>query len=166
MKAATAGQKAAWYPVPDDVVSARVCRMSGKLATPGCEQVPVVSKSGEMQIRSMAYYEYFKRGTEPNEPCDLHGSPSLFNRIVGLFSGSGLQPVPESVVPPAPSPTTGERAPAIAQAPVNTPAAASQDEAPKKKRGFWSRLFGFGKKDKDKDKNKNNGEDKDKDPEK
>ncbi len=151
MKIATEGQKAKWYPVPSDVVSVRVCRMSGKLATPGCEHVPVVSKGGDLQMRSMAYYEYFKRGTEPTQECDLHGGPSLLNRIVGLFSGSGLKPVPEAVVPPAPSPTTGDRPTSVSEAPPDSqPPAASQDEAPKKKRGFWAKLFGLGKKDKDK----------------
>ena len=157
MNEATAGQKPQWYPVPPGVVSARVCRLSGKLATPGCEHVPVVSKDGQLQIRSMAYNEYFARGTEPHDFCDLHGSPSIFNRIVGLFSGSGLQPVPEWAVPPAPA--AQPSAPTIGQPAGTNPDAATptagQNQEQQKKRGFWAKLFGLGKKDKkDRDKKK------------
>ncbi len=151
MKTATTGQKPQWYPVPANVVSARVCRLSGKIAVDGCEHVPVVSKTGEVQIRSMAYYEFFARGTEPTETCDLHGSPSIFNRLAGLFGGggSGLKPVPQSAVPPAPAATSGQ--PAQAASPAQPQQAQQQVEQPKKKRSFWSKLFGIGKK-KDKDK--------------
>ncbi len=160
MKTVTDGAKPEWYPVPSNVVSARVCRMSGKLATDGCERVPVTSKSGDLQVRSMAYYEYFVRGTEPTETCDLHGGPGLLHRIVGLFSGSGIQPVPESVVPPAPSATSGDHRAATVGPPV-VPAdgkpAADDGDQPKKKRGFWSRLFGLGKdKEQKKDDRKKN----------
>ncbi len=156
MKAVTAGEKPQWYPVPANVVSVRVCRMSGKLAVDGCEHVPVVAKDGEVQIRSMAYYEYFARGTEPSDACPLHASPSIFERIAGLFGGSGLQPVPDSAAPPAPAPTAGERAAAPGpQAPASVTAGSPNStderaEQPKKKRGFWSRLFGIGKKDRKK----------------
>ena len=44
---------------------ASVCRLSGKLATDGCQDVEVVDKDGELERRSMVYTEYFARGTEP-----------------------------------------------------------------------------------------------------
>jgi len=153
MKAATAGEKPQWYPVPANVVSVRVCRMSGKLAVDGCEHVPVVAKDGDVQIRSMAYDEYFARGTEPTELCPLHSSPSIFSRIVGLFGGSGLQPVPETAAPMAPSATSGTHVPSATQSPASGaqagPAnpAGGQPQQPKKKRSFWQKLFGIGKKD-------------------
>jgi penicillin-binding protein 1A len=155
MKAATAGAKSQWYPVPANVTTARVCRMSGKVSVDGCEHVPVVAKDGTVQVKSMAYYEYFARGTEPTDSCPLHSSPGLFGRIVGLLGGSGIQPVPEAAAPPAASPTAG-----AASAAPQAPSAASTDghqapdgkaEQPKKKRSFWQRLFGKRDKD-DKDK--------------
>ena len=151
MKAATARDQPQWYPIPSNVISVRVCRLSGKLAAEGCEHVPVVTKAGAIEVRSMAYYEYFARGTAPTETCDLHGTPSILNRIVGLFGGggSGLQPVPESVAPPSPSATAGQPAspssPSASQ-PPSPQASQQQAEPAKKKRGFWARLFGLGKK--------------------
>jgi hypothetical protein len=150
MKVATARDKPEWYPVPPGVVSARVCRLSGKLATDGCEHVPVVTKAGAMEMRSMAYYEYFARGTEPTQTCPLHGSPSILNRIVGLFGGnSNLPPVPEAAAPP-PTPTTPAHAPPSATAGQQPGAAAQAQAEQPKKRGFWSKLFGLGKKKDDK----------------
>jgi penicillin-binding protein 1A len=147
MKAATASDKPQWYPVPAGVVSARVCRLSGKLAVDGCERVPVVTKAGEIDVRSMAYYEYFARGTEPTQTCALHGGSSILNRIVGLFGGtaSGLQPVPESAVPPAPAPGPGQATSPAATA-GQPPSDQGRAQQPKKKRSFWSKLFGIGKK--------------------
>ncbi len=155
MKQAPADAKPQWYPVPANVVSVRVCRMSGKLAVDGCEHVPVVTKNGDVQVRSMAYYEYFVRGTEPTETCDLHGAPSLLNRLVGVFGGGNAQqPVPLSSLglptAPAPSPVVTEKPTAGQQ-----PQASADKEQPKKKKGFWSRLFGLGKKkDKEQDEKK------------
>jgi 1A family penicillin-binding protein len=146
MKRATAGAKAQWYAVPANVVSMRVCRMSGKLAVDGCEHVPVVTKSGDVQLRSMVYDEYFLRGTEPTETCDLHGGPSLLNRLVGIFGGgSAQQPVPLSSLgpPPAPRPSSS----AIEPTAGRQARASGEPEQPKKKRGFWSKLLGLGKKE-------------------
>ena len=51
---------------------ATVCRISGKLASEGCNHVEVVGKDGQIETRSMVYTEYFSRGTEPTEYCELH----------------------------------------------------------------------------------------------
>ena len=149
MKVATATDKPQWYPVPPGVVSARICRISGKLAVDGCEHVPVITTSGEMETRSMAYYEYFVRGTEPTETCDLHGSPSILNRIVGLFGGGSAPaaPVPQTVIG---APGNDPAAAQATQPTAGQQTAKPETEEPKKKRGFWSKLFGIGKK-KDKD---------------
>ncbi len=146
MKEATAGAKPQWYPVPANVVSVRVCRMSGKLAVDGCEHVPVVTKDGDVQVRSMAYYEYFVRGTEPTETCDLHAAPSLLNRLVGVFGGSRQQVVPLSSLglPAAAPPGAAPPQPTAGQQPQQSTSVEQQQ--PKKKRSFWSKLFGIGKK--------------------
>src|SRR4029077_14085548 len=41
MKADTSHDKPAWFPVPAGVTTASVCRLSGKLATDGCQHVEV-----------------------------------------------------------------------------------------------------------------------------
>ena len=63
MKAATGNDKPEWFRAPAGVTTASVCRLSGKLATEGCEHVEVVDKHGELIRKSMVYTEYFDRGT-------------------------------------------------------------------------------------------------------
>jgi hypothetical protein len=134
-----------------------VCRVSGKLPNGGCEHVPVVSRDGYVESRSMVYTEYFARGTQPNDVCPLHPAPSLLDRLAGIFGGDSDAPLPadEIGVSSPVRPTTGSPAPpspaafprpADAKPAVDKPEPEPQPEAtaeePKKKRGFWSRLFG------------------------
>jgi len=141
MKVATAGDKPEWFKAPSGVTTASVCRLSGRLATAGCEDVEVVGKNGELLRKSMVYTEYFDRGTEPTGYCDLHPIPGALGTLAGLF-GSDVHPAPPRIedtgtrqgVPPVAVATSGEGAHAEPLAP-----------APQKKRGFWSRIFGKGK---------------------
>jgi 1A family penicillin-binding protein len=143
MKEATKGDKPEWPVPPTGVTTATVCRLSGKLATEGCQDVEVVSNTGHIERRSMVYTEYFANGTAPESYCDLHPTRGIMTRIAGLFGG-GEHPAPPSVqntgLPPAPAATSGT-------APVAEPPLVNPPEPPKKKRGFWSRLFGIGKDD-------------------
>lgn len=156
MSAATKGAKPEWLARPKEVVAVDVCRISGKLPAGGCDSVEVVSREGDSEIRSMIYTEFFRRGTTPQDACPLHQSPSLLDRIAGLFGSAPGEPVsPEAAGTassrPAPPPTpTGTTA---TTTPAPTPAPETAQPAPKKKRGFWSRIFGVGK-DKDDGKKK------------
>jgi membrane carboxypeptidase/penicillin-binding protein len=142
MKLATRGDKPEWVTPPAGVTTASVCRLSGKLATEGCQDVELVDDHGRLERRSMVYTEYFARGTQPTEYCDLHPTHGIFGKVAG-FLGGGEHPAPpriaDAVLPP-PSPAV-------------VPAAGSADPgetappAPKKKRGFWSRVFGIGRDD-------------------
>jgi penicillin-binding protein 1A len=145
MKEATAGDKPVWFARPDGVVGVDVCRLSGKRPAGGCYDVHVVSNTGETRSRSMVYTEYFAGGTQPMEECPLH-QRSVFDRVAGIFGTSPEPPpvIPEAAAPPpVVSPTTPE--PSVTAAP---PATAQKVEEPKKKRGFWSRIFG--RRDRDK----------------
>ncbi len=63
---------------PDKIVTASVCKKSGKLAISGvCDQDP---------RGSMIYQEYFIRGTEPKSSCDKHLS-------IPVCKATGLLPV-------------------------------------------------------------------------
>ncbi len=140
MKGATSGDKPDWLIPPSGISTAQVCRLSGKLATEGCQDVEVVSNNGQIDRRSMVYTEYFARGTVPDAYCDLHPTRGIMNKIAGAFGAGTDAPAPTPVantgLPPAPAATSGTTpAPEIAAAP----------EAGKKKRGFWSKLFGLGK---------------------
>jgi penicillin-binding protein 1A len=142
MKVATATDKPEWFKAPPGVTTATVCRLSGKLATKGCEDVEVVGKNGELLRKSMVYTEYFDRGTEPTTYCELH-QHGLLGTLAGIF-GSDVNPAPPRVEDAGTRPGT----PPVA---VATSGDANHVEAPqpevKKKRGFWSRIFGKGKGD-------------------
>lgn len=145
MKVATRGDKPGWFTPPSGVTTANVCRLSGKLATDGCQQVDVVDDHGQIDRRSMVYTEYFAPGTAPTAYCDLHPTRGIFGKIAGLLGAGDDRPLPpyanEIGLPPS-------SAASAAQVEVGS---AGQGEVapppPKKKRGFWSKLFGLGKDD-------------------
>jgi membrane peptidoglycan carboxypeptidase len=144
MKIATRGDKPEWFTPPAGVTTASVCRMSGKLATDGCQQVDVVDEHGQLERQSMVYTEYFAPGTVPTAYCDLHPTRGLFSKIAGLLGG-GVDDHP-------PPPRIADVVPPASAAPPQTAVGSSGEaEAPppaqKKKRGFWSKLFGIGKDD-------------------
>lgn len=159
MKAATQGDKADWLERPEGVIGVEVCRLSGKRPVDGCSHVEVETKSGDVQVRNMVYTEYFVRGTEPYETCDLHGG-NFFKELAGIFRGGGPEPVKvdEAGLPvnqaPQPSKTdadAAERASKGELKPAETAEQkAEQNEPEKKKKGFWGRIFGSRKKDDDK----------------
>src|SRR5206468_129993 len=69
MKAATKDDKPEWFTPPPGITTANVCRLSGKLAGEGCQDVDVVARDGTLERRSTIYTEHFVRGTEPNMAC-------------------------------------------------------------------------------------------------
>jgi 1A family penicillin-binding protein len=141
MKVATKDDKPEWFKAPSGVTTASVCRLSGKLATEGCEDVEVFSRDGQLIRRSMVYTEYFDRGTEPTTYCDLHPTRGILGKLANVFSGEEKPQPPRIEVtglPPVAVATSGAT-PAPALEHVEMP-----PDPPKRKRGFWSRLFGKG----------------------
>ena len=166
MSVATDGDKPEAFRRPDGVSGVTICRITGKRAVEGCSRVPVEGEDGAVEIRSMAYTEYYRRGTEPGGECEEHQGAGFFERIAGFF-GKDTDPkpisaeqagLPSATIPrdvPAP-PTVREDDDAQREAERRAEAARAEErreakadeEAPKeKKRGFWGRLFG--RKDKD-----------------
>ena len=157
MKVATRDDKPDQFERPAKVVGINVCRVSGKLPNGGCDDVEVVTRDGLLERRSMIYTDYFVKGTQPTTVCPVHEPLSLLDRLAGVFGkDTHAPPVPADQVglsvpsvagtsspasaPPTNRPTTAKSAPPETSAPA---------EEPKKKRGFWSKVFGIGK-DKDK----------------
>ena len=144
MKAATAGNRPAWFSPPAGVTTAVVCRVSGKLATSGCEHAEVVDDTGQSTRRSMVYTEYFASGTEPTGYCDVH-TLGILRKFATFFGASPAPRTPAPIVSntePTPHPRV-EPPPAVEAPPP---------EQPKAKRGFWSKVFGIKREDKkDKD---------------
>jgi len=148
MKGATASAKPEWLAPPDDIVSVSICRLSGKRPAPGCDSAHVVLDDGTTAERSTVMTEYFVRGTEPQDTCNLHVGRSLFARV-----GDWLREAPT---------VAHEQRPEVAATPPASPAPAANAargsaevraaETPAKKRGFWSRIFGRGDKGEEKKK--------------
>jgi penicillin-binding protein 1A len=164
MKRATKGDKPDWIEKPANVVGVNVCRISGKLPNTGCDSVQVVTKDGEVETRSMIYTDYFVRGRQPTTICPLHEAPSLFDRLAGIF-GKGNNTAAIAVdgaalptVPPTSTSGSTAKTKATVKADAKDTTERTQEE-PKKKRGFWSRLFGGGGNDKDDDKGKDKKQD-------
>lgn len=134
MKVATRADAPKWLTPPSNVTRLAVCRVSGKLATSGCDHVTVTASDGAVSQRSTVYLEYFAAGTEPIESCDLHATRGIFSRIASAV-GVGRKLLPQP--PVLASTATG---PSLEAGPV-------QSAPAPKKRGFWSRLFGGGRKD-------------------
>jgi penicillin-binding protein 1A len=135
MKFATRNDKPDWLTPPPGVTSATVCRVSGKLASAGCHDVEVMNRREEIESRSMAYTEYFALGTEPTSYCDLHPMSVAPARTIDAEP----QPQPE---PPPPAAQVQPPPPVASAVEATTiPSAAIE----KKKRGFWSKLFGIGR---------------------
>ena len=110
------------FPAPEGVVVEQIDKITNKLATPACPQTYTVA---------------FIAGTEPKETCEqaFTDNRSVFSKILGIGS-----------VPPAPPPptTNGAVQPTSAGTPgaAATTAEGQASPAPKKKRGFFSRIFG------------------------
>jgi penicillin-binding protein 1B len=120
---------AAEFPAPSGVVTVQLDKVTNRLATPSCPQDYTIA---------------FIAGTEPKETCDqaFGDHRGFFTKIFGLG--------PPAVN--APPPTTNGSVPSATGAPAQTGnGQVSQEEAPKpkKKKGFFSRLFGRGDGDED-----------------
>jgi 1A family penicillin-binding protein len=138
MKAATKGNKPVWFSPPPGIVTANVCRLSGKLAAEGCAHAVVFDDEGQPSSRPMVYTEYFARGTEPTSYCNLHPTRGFVGAIVSVFASSD-RPMPVRID------TTRPAAAVIASTKITPPPSSDEEPAPKKKRGFWSRVFRVGK---------------------
>jgi len=130
MKEATRDDKADWFTRPRNVTTARICRLSGKLATDSCHD----------DEKSLAYYENFVAGTEPTETCPIHNPvvAKPFRALAALF---GLKSAPSAAHAPAPAPPQQA---AVTEAPPPPKVEAKPEP---KKRGFWSRVYGVNKDD-------------------
>lgn len=94
------------------------------------------------------YQVFFIDGTVPAATCDHPEGPSrnFFQKLLGI----GLHR--ELVLPPVTQPSPGNNPPPVIpnQPPPGPTTAPVQPEVKEKKKSFWRRLFGGGKKDQDK----------------
>ncbi len=173
MAVATDGDKPTTFKRPEGLVGVEICRVTGRRAVDGCTRVPVEDSEGNVEIRSMAYTEYFRRGSEPSDTCQEHEGANFLERLAGFFGrDNDLKPVsaeqaglPSATIPrniPAPPAARADdgQSEGRAEARSESREAAGDetqvdaDDDKPKKRGFWGRLFGRRDKDDDKDEKK------------
>jgi len=113
------------FSAPSGVVTLQLDKVTNRIATPSCPEDYTVA---------------FIAGTEPKETCDqaFGDHRGFFTKIFGLGSPSVAPPPPTTNGPVQPTAIGAQPQPA------NTEAAQEQQPKPKKKRGFFSRLFGRG----------------------
>jgi 1A family penicillin-binding protein len=147
MTLATRNDKPDVFKAPRTVSSATICRLSGKLAAGGCSDVATVDRNGYPTRESMAYTEYFVRGTEPVEYCPLHTHAPFPGALVAVSAPAQQQPDRPAVAAnslPVPVATTGIF-PAVSAAAASAQAAPvplrAQDAPASPTRGFWGRFF-------------------------
>jgi len=144
MRRATAHDPAEWYQPPPGIIAVNVCRLSGKRPVEGCYGATYVRDDGTYANSSSVYTEYFVKGTEPTDLCPIHGTPSFFGRVAGWI---GVSP---PAAPPQERPSdviaSREEPPDVQHADRRDESASDVQSPPekKKKRGFWSRVFGVG----------------------
>ena len=151
MRKATEGDPSEWYKAPPGIVGVQVCRLSGQRPTDNCQGDFIQTSDGSYQSGSSVYTEYFVRGTEPEGYCTLHENRSIFSRLAGWLGGAPPPaPMQDRVVDRQASDVAGA---AERQAEIqrdDRQVEAQPSEPPKKKRGFWSRVFGRGDKNDEK----------------
>jgi len=166
MAAATAGDKPETFKRPAGIVGVEICRITGKRSVQGCTTVPVEAEDGSVAIRSMAFTEYFRKGTEPHGFCEEHEGANFLDRLAGFFGkDNDLKPVsadqaglpPGSIPRDVPAPVSArEEASSRDDARADSAGTeAGRDgkagaDQPEKKRGFWGRVFGRREKDEEK----------------
>src|SRR5205807_9294819 len=97
---------------------------------------------GSLSTKSMVYTEYFARGTQPTEYCDIHQVPGIMTRIassVGIIDKPSprIETIGVPTPPPPASPPDARPTTTSYDSPAPTTTA--------KRRGIWSRIFGIGR---------------------
>ncbi len=72
--------------MPDEIVSIKICKASGMVATKSCEEFEHDMVTGEKTYVSTAHDEYFHRTKRPRGACPIHGA-SLGNFHDGVELG-------------------------------------------------------------------------------
>jgi penicillin-binding protein 1A len=141
MKDATRSHRADWYQQPSSITTATICRLSGQLAADGCRDAVIEDEKG-ISRGSLAYTEYFLRGSEPTEVCAIHGGRD-WHRLFAFIPGVASEPHDRPQPPAPPRPSTPATIAQQTPPPAAPPSTQKPEEPePQKKRGFWSRIFG------------------------
>ncbi|HKY22935.1 MAG TPA: PBP1A family penicillin-binding protein [Vicinamibacterales bacterium] len=134
MKVATTAHKPDTFKAPSGLTAVNVCRLSGQLPGEACDRIIT---------------DYFVRGAAPSQVCQEHYFFASSGQLVAVGTGG-------SEIVPASNQNQAQASDALvstvsAGTPELVVAADTVDgkEQPKKKRGFWGKIFGRGEKEKD-----------------
>jgi 1A family penicillin-binding protein len=122
MTVATRHDKAEQFRPPSTVIGVDLCPASGRLAREACHRDP----------EAKVYTEYFARGSQPLDPCDRH-RPDVLRALLRELG------IPVSARDGS---VAADARHAHAEPSGDSDAASDTPSLPKKKRGFWARLFG------------------------
>ena len=145
MRVATKGDPADWFAQPNTIVTASICRLSGRLAGEGCRDAVITDRDGGLTRGSLEYTEFFVRGTEPTDYCPIHGK--VHGQLAtAVPAGEGERPPAPAAAavpirPSTPATLGPQQPPAILASPTK-PGEPEPAQQPEKKRGFWGRIFG------------------------
>jgi penicillin-binding protein 1A len=139
MAAATRKDRPEWFSQPENITSVTICPLSGKLATDACGDA-LAGEGPDVPRGARVHLEHFVSGTEPTESCPIHRRiiANPFRALAALVAPSRSAPSSQAVSSQQPQSRTADAAPP-------QPQPETRPEQPKK-RGFWSRVFGVGKK--------------------
>jgi penicillin-binding protein 1A len=163
MRKATVADPADWYKAPKGITTANVCRLSGKRPIEGCYGAVTEAADGTYTSGSTVYTEVFVSGTVPDDTCPVHRSQSIFSRMAGWVGGESTPAAVEEHRVEAQRAEAERNDEREARRPEPENDRAVQPEPEKKKRGFWSRVFGVGKDKDDNDKDEKDKKDEKKD---
>ena len=92
----------------------------------------------------MVITDYFRQGKAPTEVCPLHPGHNMLATMAGWFGKDGAKPVPASELGAADAvgARRGGRTTRRHRRHASDGRAAGDAAPTKKKRGFWSRVFG------------------------
>ena len=144
MKQATAADKADTFKIPQGLVGVAVCRVSGQLPGAACDRVIT---------------EYFERGAVPTQTCQEHGFFIDSGQLAATYPGGAIPGGNAGTNVDIPQPAASDTRAVTAPQSSDVVMATDTPEAPKKKRGFWGRVFGRGDSDNDNDKDKDKAKD-------
>ena len=144
MQTATKGDPPDWFTQPTTIVTASICRLSGRLAGEGCRDAVITDRDGNLTRGSLEYTEFFVRGTEPTDYCPIHGK--VHGQVAAGTPAEGDRPGAPAVVPIHPStPVTfgAQQPPTVTIVESSTkPGEPEPAKQPEKKKGFWAKIFG------------------------
>src|SRR5687768_4942871 len=138
MKQATATDKPDTFKAPPGLTTLGVCWVSGQLPNGACDRVIT---------------EYFANGTAPTQLCQEHSFFTGSGQLVAANPGGVMVGTSGSAADTLQSVARTNDAPVVVatQAPSDIVMAVETEEQPKKKRGFWGRIFGRDDKNKNDD---------------